>query len=110
MEPSVKLAVLGSCGGYNKAISIATINPDVQVIASKQKGSTSINNAILSVINETLVNKEDLAWTDVWKKLEERFNKDEASLRLFNEYFPPSKNVSLFVLKLFAYYRGYAVK
>lgn len=108
MEPSVKLAILGSCGGYNKAISIATINPDVQVIASKQKGSTSINNAILSAINESLVKKEDLAWTDVWKKLEDRFRGDEASLRLFNEYFPPSKNVSLFVLKLFAYYRGYA--
>ena len=108
LEPSVKLAILGSCGGYNKAISIASINPDVQVIASKQTGNRSVNNAILAAINETLVAKNDLVWSEIWKKLEDRFKGDEAATRLFNEYFPPSKNVSLFVLKLFAYYRGYA--
>src|SRR5262249_24119711 len=36
LTPSVKLAILGSCGGYNSAISIATINPDVQIIGSKK--------------------------------------------------------------------------
>ena len=46
----------------------------------------------------------DISWPQVWKKLESRFSKDEATLNLFKEYFPPSDNVGLFVLKLFNYY------
>jgi hypothetical protein len=101
LTPSVKLAILGSCGGYNKAISIASVNPDVQVIGSKKTGSMSINDPIIDVIDETLASKNDLLWSEIWKKLTDRFSKDGTSLSLFNEYFPPSNNVSLFVLKLF---------
>ncbi len=36
ISPSVRLAILGSCGGYNRAISFASINKDVQVICSKK--------------------------------------------------------------------------
>ncbi len=104
LTPSVKLAILGSCGGYNKALSIATINPDVQVIGSKKTGSKSINDPIIDVINEALVNKEDLIWPEVWKILAKRFSKDEGTLSLFNEYFPPANNLGLFVLKLYKYY------
>jgi hypothetical protein len=101
LKPSVKLAILGSCGGYNKAISIANINPGVQVIGSKKTGAKSINDPILDVINETLVSDKDLLWPQIWDQLSARFKKDENALDLFNEYFPPSHNLSLFVLKLF---------
>jgi hypothetical protein len=101
LKPSVRLAILGSCGGYNKALSIANINPDVQVIGSKKTGSKSVNDPILDEINETLINGKDLQWPDLWKQLADRFSKNEAVLSLFNEYFPPSHNLSLFVLKLF---------
>jgi hypothetical protein len=104
LTPSVKLAILGSCGGYNSAISIASINPDVQIIGSKKTGSKSINDVIINVINETLENKKDLSWSEIWEKLATRFSKDEFTLNLFNEYIPPGKNVSLFVLKLFNFY------
>jgi hypothetical protein len=104
LSPSVKLAILGSCGSYNKSISIAGINPDVQVIGSKKKGSMSINDPIIEMINESLVGKNDLVWPEIWKKLGDRFGKDKETLNLFNEYFPPSNNLSLFVLKLFVYY------
>ncbi len=107
LKPSVKLAILGSCGSYNKGISIATINPDVQVIGSKKTGAKSVNDPILDVINETLVSKNDLYWPEIWKRLAARFTKDETALSLFNEYFPPSNNVSLFVLKLFNYYNRF---
>jgi hypothetical protein len=103
----VKLAILGSCGGYNKSISIAAINPDVQVIGSKKTGSGSINDPILEMINETLAEKKDLNWPDIWKSLSKRFMKDEQALGLFNEYFPPSHNLGLFVLKLFKYYNRF---
>src|SRR5260221_2077990 len=104
LTPSVKLAILGSCGGYNSAISIASINPDVQIIGSKKTGAKPINDVIINVINETLENKSDLSWPEVWEKLSTLFRKDEFTLNLFNEYIPPGKNVSLFVLKLFNFY------
>ena len=107
LTPYVKLAILGSCGSYNKAISIAGINPDVQVIGSKKAGSKSVNDPVIDVINETLAGKNDLVWTEIAKKLAGRFSKDEATLNVFNEYFFPANNVSLFVLKLFNYYNRF---
>jgi hypothetical protein len=104
LRPSVRLAILGSCGAYNSAISIATINPDVQIIGSKKMGAKSINDPIIEVINGTLQNGNDIVWANVWSQLRDRFGKDEFTLNLFNEYIPPGKNVSLFVLKLFNFY------
>ncbi len=105
LQPSVKLTILGSCGGNNSIISIASISPEAQIIVSKKIGSQFINDPLIDVINETLQHKKDLIWTEVWEKLANRFRKDEFVLNLFNEYIPPSKNVSLFVLKLFNSYR-----
>ena len=104
MTPSVRLALLGSCGGSNSAISIASINPDAQLIVSKKTGSKSINDPVINVINETLLNKEDLSWPIIWEKLSARFSNDESTRNLFSEYISPGKNVSLFVLKLFNFY------
>ena len=104
LTPSIKLAILGSCGGANSSISIASINPDAQLIVSKKTGSKSINDPIINVINETLLNNEDLSWPEIWEKLSVRFNNDEFTRNLFNEYIPPGRNVSLFVLKLFNFY------
>lgn len=101
MKASVKLAILGSCGGYNSMLSVADISPDAQIIVSKKIGSKLINDPIIEVINETLQDCRDLVWTEVWEKLTIRFSKDETAQNLFNEYIPPTKNVSLFVLKLF---------
>lgn len=102
--PSVKLAILGSCGGSNHAISIANINPDAQIIVSKKTGTKSVNDPIIDEINKALLNEEDLLWSIIWEDLRNRFSKDEFTLNLFNEYIPPGKNVSLFVLKLFNFY------
>ena len=104
LTPAIRLAILGSCGGSNRAISIANINPDAQLIVSKKTGSKSINDPIINVINETLLNNEDLLWPVIWEKLSARFSNDEFTRNLFNEYIPPGKNVSLFVLKLFNFY------
>lgn len=101
MQPSVKLAILGSCGGYNNILSVANISPGAQIIVSKQVGSKFINDPMLDVINNNLKNKNEIIWTQVWAELAERFKKDPFVLNLFNEYIPPSKNISLFVLKIF---------
>lgn len=104
LTPSVKLAILGSCGAYNSAISIASVNPDVQIIGSKKMGSKSINDPIIEEINGELQDGNDIVWAGIWDKLKTRFGKDEFTQNLFNEYITPGKNVSLFVLKLFNFY------
>ena len=104
ITPQVRLAILGSCGAYNRTISIASINPDIQVIGSKKTGSKSINDPILATINEKLVAGEDLDWGKIWGQLEDRFRNDPGALQLFREYFPPADNLGLFVLKLYKYY------
>ena len=101
LHPSVKLAILGSCGGYNNILSVANISPDAQIIVSKKIGSKLVNDPMLDLINTTLVDKKDLVWEDVWTRLNDRFKKDAFTLNLFNEYLPPTKNISLFVLKMF---------
>lgn len=105
LQPSVKLTILGSCGGYNNILSVDNIIPDAQIILSKKTGSKFINDPMIDVINETLLNKKDLIWTEVWEKLAIRFRNDEVTLDLFDEYIPPRKNVSQFVLKLFNSYK-----
>ncbi|HEX6169786.1 MAG TPA: hypothetical protein VFZ33_08835 [Chitinophagaceae bacterium] len=105
LQPSVKLAIFGSCGGYSNILSVTDISPDAQIILSKKTGSKFINDAMIDVINETLLNKNDLIWTEIWEKLRIRFRNDEFALDLFNDYIPPRKNVSQFVLKLFNSYR-----
>jgi len=108
LTPSVRLAILGSCGGYNSIISVATISPDAHIIVSKKTGSKYINDPMIEVINENLRNGNDLNWAEVWQTLSNRFSKDEFRLNLFNEYIPPARNVSLFVLKLFNSYKKFA--
>ncbi|HEU4860473.1 MAG TPA: hypothetical protein VFT15_11570 [Chitinophagaceae bacterium] len=108
LRPSVKLAILGSCGGNKNIISVATISPDAQIIVSKKTGSKLINDPMIDVINENLQNRGELNWTEIWQQLSDQFSKDEFRLNLFNEYIPPARNVSLFVLKLFNYYKKFA--
>ena len=108
LKPSLKLAILGSCGGNKNIINVATISPDAQIIVSKKTGSKLINDPMIDVINENLQSKEALNWAEVWQQLSGRFSKDEFTLNLFNEYIPPARNVSLFVLKLFNYYKKFA--
>ncbi|HEU4858639.1 MAG TPA: hypothetical protein VFT15_02340, partial [Chitinophagaceae bacterium] len=101
LQPTVKLAILGSCGGYSDILRVTDTSPDAQIIVSKKTGSKFINDPMIDVIHETLQNKNDLIWTEVWEKLVIRFRNDKFSLDLFNDYIPPGKNVSQFVLKLF---------
>jgi hypothetical protein len=108
LKPSVKLAILGSCGGNKNIISVATISPDAHIIVSKKTGSKFINDPMIEVINQNLQNKGQLNWSEIWQELSAKFNKDEFTSNLFNEYIPPARNVSLFVLRLFNNYKRFA--
>jgi hypothetical protein len=103
LQPSMKLVLLGSCGGYNNNLSIANFSPDAQIIVSKKTGSKYINDPMIDVINSYLLDNNDLSWKQVWSDIALRLKKDPFALNTFNEYIPPAKNVNLFVLKLFNY-------
>ncbi|MBA2500120.1 MAG: hypothetical protein H0V30_10370 [Chitinophagaceae bacterium] len=101
LTPYTKLAVLGSCGGYNNIKQIVSANPEIQIIASKQMGAMAVNDPMLHAINNRLIEGSDLHWEPLWNSLEELFKNDAGASRLFEEYVPPYKNVGVFVYRLY---------
>ncbi len=104
LDPSVKLAILGSCGGYKNMKKIMELNPDVHIIASKQVGSMAVNDPLLNHLNNDLSQGKDLDWTAFWEELNEAFKNEPLALKLFEEYIPPYKNVSSYVIRLYKYH------
>ncbi len=104
LDPSVKLAILGSCGGYRNMKKIIEINPDVQIIASKQVGSMAVNDPLLRHLNNDLAEGRSIDWVNFWSELNEAFKNDATASKLFEEYIPPYKNVSSYVIRLYNYH------
>ena len=103
LNTSVRLAILGSCGGYKNINKIIDIDPDVHIIASKQVGSMVVNDPLLHQLNNELLQGKNIDWIVFWSKLNETFKNDANASRLFEEYIPPYKNVSSYVIKLYKY-------
>lgn len=101
LQPYMKLAILGSCGGYKNLLTVAGKSPEAQVVATKQIGSKLINDPMIHELNSLLLQEKDVYWPELWTKLEEQFSKTEATRNLFSEYVPPYRNLSLFVIRLF---------
>jgi hypothetical protein len=104
LNTSVKLAILGSCGGYKNMKKIMELNPDVHIIASKQVGSMAVNDPLLRHLNNELLESKSLDWVDFWNELNETFKNDANVSKLFEEYIPPYKNVSSYVIRLYNYH------
>ena len=103
LQPSMKLAILGSCGGYKNMKKIMDINPDLHIIASKQMGSMAVNEPLLRQLNNDLAAGKNIDWINFWSEMNEAFKNDAMASKLFEEYVPPYKNVSSFVIKLYNY-------
>lgn len=103
LQPYTKLAILGSCGGYKNIQKIMDINPDVHLIASKQTGTMIVNDPLLKQLCTYLNAGKSLDWVSFWSELNETFKKDAPAAKLFEEYIPPYKNLSSFVVKLYNY-------
>jgi hypothetical protein len=103
LDPSVKLAILGSCGGYKNMKKIIEINPDVHIIASKQVGSMVVNDPLLRHLNDDLSEGKNIEWVDFWNELNASFKNETIASKLFEEYIPPYKNVSSYVIRLYNY-------
>ncbi len=101
LRPYMKLAILGSCGGYRNILTVAGKSPSAQIIATKQVGSMQINDPMIQAVNAQLSRKEDIYWPEFWAKMENEFNRSAFTRELFAEYIPPYRNLSLFVIRLY---------
>ncbi|GAO42820.1 hypothetical protein [Flavihumibacter petaseus] len=101
LQPYMKLAILGSCGGYKNILTVAAKSPAAQIIATKQVGSMLINDPMIQEVNNLLGSHEDIHWPEFWAKMETQFSKSSFTHDLFAEYIPPYRNLSLFVIRLY---------
>jgi len=101
LQPNHKIAVLGSCGGYKNMKKIMDINPDVHIVASKQVGSMAVNDPLLNHLNSYIIADKNIDWVSFWSEMEKNFKSESNAGKLFEEYVPPYKNVSGFVVKLY---------
>jgi hypothetical protein len=104
LEPSVKLAILGSCGGYKNMKKILELDPEIQIVASKQVGSMAVNDPLLNHLNSYLIDGKNVDWVTFWDELSMGFKKEVNISKLFEEYIPPYKNVSSYVIRLYNYH------
>ncbi len=89
MSNSNKVAILGSCGGYQN-ISKAMENAiDVQIISTKQVGTMAVNTVLIQEITETIRLGKDLVWLEVWKQISIKLKNNPQ----FKDYIPPYKNL-----------------
>ncbi|HEV8507372.1 MAG TPA: hypothetical protein VGQ53_18300 [Chitinophagaceae bacterium] len=101
LDPSVKLAILGSCGGYKNMKKIMELNSQVQIIASKQVGSMAVNDPLLRHLNDNLALGKNIDWISFWDEMKEKFKNDGNTSKFFEEYMPPYNNVSSYVIRLY---------
>ncbi len=101
IQPSAKIVVLGSCGGYNNLSEVLSISSDAHIISSKQVGTKSVNEPILQAINNDLLAGNNIDWLPIWKGLTEKFQKDPVARERFDDYIPPYKNLGAIFIKAY---------
>jgi hypothetical protein len=101
IQPSAKIVILGSCGGYNNLSEVLSISPDAHIISSKQVGTKSVNEPILQAINNNLLSGSNIDWLPIWKSLTEKFRKDPVARERFDDYIPPYKNLGVIFIKAY---------
>ena len=101
IQPSAKIVILGSCGGYNNLNEVLSISPDAHIISSKQVGTKSVNDPILQAINNDLLDGGNIDWLPIWKGLTEKFRKDPVARERFDDYIPPYKNLGVIFIKAY---------
>ncbi len=67
LPDSVKLLVLGSCGGYATADKIMAAHPDIQMLSTKKTGTKLVNDTILRAMEDEIRDQEEMRWSDFWK-------------------------------------------
>jgi len=101
VDPLIKLAILGSCGGYQEIFTVQQKSADAQVISTKQVGSKMVNEPLLTKINQRILREQDIKWVELWNELDAQLKKDKKAYGYFVDYIPPHKNIGLLVSKIY---------
>lgn len=97
IQPSTKIAFLGSCGGYHLIHDVLEHAPEAHIIASKQIGKGSINQPFFDLLNEKLRGGNNIDWVPFWKEFRSRAGRIEG----FEDYIPPQKNLGAIFIKAY---------
>jgi len=97
IQPSAKIVLLGSCGGYNVIHSVLQHAPDAHIIASKQTGKKDINQPFMNILNEKLRTGSNIDWIPLWKE----FKAKAGNVEGFDDYVPPYKNLGALFIKAY---------
>ncbi|MCO5233473.1 MAG: hypothetical protein LC105_06345 [Chitinophagales bacterium] len=96
-----KVVFLGSCGGYHNLSEVIKRAPNAQIIASKQIGTYTVNNALLVEMSKVLKDKNELVWTNLWKDLDNKLKGSGKSYERFLDYVPPHKNLGAIFIQAY---------
>jgi len=101
---NIKLVFLASCGGAQEGLNILEKNLNVQIIATKGRGRSDINDEILKYMNDEII-KGDIKWSEFWSNLDKKFRNysDKSVYQDFLNYISPNKNQANLFIK--AYYK-----
>ncbi len=100
IQPSARIVILGSCGGYNNINEVLSISHDAHIISSKQTGTMHVNEPIIQSLNTTLTASKNIDWLGMWKELSLRFTSG-GSKEMFDDYIPPYKNLGAIFIKAY---------
>lgn len=99
IQPSARIVILGSCGGYNNLNEVLTISADAHIISSKQVGTKTVNEPILKSMNNILLSGKNIEWLPMWKDLSKQFTGE--AREKFDDYIPPYKNLGAIFIKAY---------
>ncbi len=97
MTNSNRIAILGSCGGYQNISKAMENAMDVQIVSTKQVGTLVVNTVLINEITETIRLGKDIVWVDLWKQVSTKL-KDNPQ---FKDYIPPYKNLGARFIKAY---------
>lgn len=92
-----KVAILGSCGGYQNISQAMENAMDVQIVSTKQVGTLAVNNALIFETIETIRKGNDIVWNDLWKRVRAKVGGNPR----FNDYIPPNQNLGARFIKAY---------
>ena len=103
LQPSGKVIILGSCGGYKNLSKVLETCPEAHIISTKQIGKGDMNQKIINYVNGELSKGKKLDWQLMWDELTKQIAKDpnRETRDSWLDYIPPHKNLGALFIKAY---------
>jgi hypothetical protein len=95
---NVKIAILGSCGGYLNIARVLDNASDAQIVSSKQVGTWTVNDVLLKDMCEMMRDGTgEVNWVTLWAALDKKLKNNDK----WYDYIPPYQNLGVRFVKAF---------